>query len=143
MQTATMLEFGSAPEIGQLAKWTWCTLQKVVEGMLDAVVNVTCAPSHVIGSLLIRRHLWVQVIWFISSSVSSTGSTICERILSTRTHLVSAALSVKNNCAGPSWLIMAQRSFCAFSQNGGEPHKSLRTRNPSSHLTSLSRASGD
>ena len=47
------------------------------------------------------------------------------------THRVSAENKVQNSEAGHNFLIIANKSFLAFSKYGGKPLKALRNLNPS------------
>ena len=92
------------------------------------------------SSELIRRHFVDHVRQLTSSSVRVILSTTIDNIFSNCIHLVSAAISVKNKWAGPSWRIIAYRYLRAFSQYGGEPRISFRMRYPSSNLINWSTA---
>lgn len=66
-----------------------------------------------------------------------------ERHINKGVHFVSAAEKEQNHVGMPSCLIMANTSFFACFQYGGDPLRFLKTRNTSSCFTKLSMKSDD
>lgn len=89
-----------------------------------------------------------NTLFFPGQTVPSFGDkifplTYFERHINKGVHFVSAAEKEQSHVGMPSCLIMANTSFSACYQYGGDPLRFLKTRNPSSCFTKASMKSDD